>query len=212
MADDPVAAADVCVTVGASGLAVLVLVAGPPFATWPVTDAVALVTGASGCPAAGEAVCCPVVAPAVGSCVLPVPAAPVAVAFWTGVPELWESVLARVVLGLLAAGAEEPVPEWLVGTLEEALPDWVLAMLGEECPARVCDVALTAELAVELAVETGDSAEDGGGGGSVAACACRENTSRTKKIPAAAIESCTARRAMRRAIGCGMRHSHPPDT
>jgi hypothetical protein len=51
-------------------------------AVLPVTGAVALVTGASACPAVGEAVCCPVAPPAVGGCVLPVPAAPVTVVFW----------------------------------------------------------------------------------------------------------------------------------
>ena len=35
------------------------------------------------------------------------------------------------------------------------------------------------------------------GGGDVAACACRENTSRTVSIPAATIAACIARRAMR---------------
>jgi hypothetical protein len=238
---------------------------------------VALVTGANGCPAAGEAVCCPVAAPAVGSCVLPVAATPVATVFWT-VPEgeLVEAVAAEVAvaadwlvpesegpaLDLVAAGAdwlvvdwlvvefELPVPDWLlpepwdsvlapaVLVAEEALPDWVLFVDGwlppeavapglvllelvpaaaePEFPARTCDAVLTAELAVELTVETGESAEDGaepgGGRGSVAACACRENTSMMRKIPAATIASCTARRATRRAIGCGMGYSHPPGT
>ncbi len=44
----------------------------------------------------------------------------------------------------------------------------------------------------------------------VAACACRENTSRTARIPAATIATCTARRAMCRMIGCGMSSSPPP--
>ena len=130
------------------------------------------------------------------------------------VPELCEPVLAWMVLasgepalGLLVAWADEPVPGGLVGASEEALPDCVLSVAGEaavaepEFPARVCDAALTAEPTTELAVETG---EPGAGGGFVAACACRENTSMMMKIPAATIASCTARRAMRRAIGCGM--------
>jgi hypothetical protein len=77
-----------------------------------------------------------------------------------------------------------------------------------ECPVRACDAPLTVEPTTELAVETGEP----GGGGSVAACACRENTSMMKKIPAARIASCIARRAMRRTIGCGMSYSHPPDS
>jgi hypothetical protein len=54
---------------------------------------------------------------------------------------------------------------------------------------------------------------DGAGaaeGDKVAACACRENTSKTAKIPAAAIATCIARRAMCRKIGCGISSSPPP--
>jgi hypothetical protein len=46
----------------------------------------------------------------------------------------------------------------------------------------------------------------------VAACACLENTSMITKIPAATIASCTARRAMRRAIGCVMTGPRSPGT
>jgi hypothetical protein len=61
-ADDVVG---VCVTVGTSGAAALVLLAGcRPWAAWAVA-------GASGCPAVGEAVWRPVAEPAVG-CVVPV--------------------------------------------------------------------------------------------------------------------------------------------
>jgi hypothetical protein len=49
------------------------------------------------------------------------------------------------------------------------------------------------------------------GGAKVAACACRENTSKTARIPAAAIATCIARRAMCRKIGCGMCSSHHRD-
>ena len=48
-------------------------------------------------------------------------------------------------------------------------------------------------------------------GAKVAACACRVNTSKTARIPAAAIATCTARRAMCRKIGCGMCSSHHRD-
>jgi hypothetical protein len=48
-------------------------------------------------------------------------------------------------------------------------------------------------------------------GAKVAACACRENTSKMARIPAAAIATCTARRAMCRKIGCGMCSSHHRD-
>jgi hypothetical protein len=41
----------------------------------------------------------------------------------------------------------------------------------------------------------------------VDACACLENSIMMTKIPAATIASCIARRATRRAIGCGMSSS-----
>jgi len=59
----------------------------------------------------------------------------------------------------------------------------------------------------------GAELDDGAGaaeGDKVAACACRENTSKTTRIPAAAIATCIARRAMCRKIGCGMCSSPPP--
>jgi len=88
--------------------------------------------------------------------------------------------------------------EWVAPGAELAVPDWLAPEPAElasaaaepECPVRACDAALTVEPTTELAVE---SAEPTGGGGSVAACACRENTSMMKKIPAARIASCTAR-------------------
>jgi hypothetical protein len=85
----------------------------------------------------------------------------------------------------------EPVaPELVPVGLAPAVPE-------PEFPARASDAALTVEPTTELAVETGESTEElagpGGGGGSVAACACRENTSMTTKIPAATIANCTAR-------------------
>jgi hypothetical protein len=65
------------------------------------------------------------------------------------------------------------------------------------------------ELTGEVTAERGDP---GSGVSEVAACACRENTSMITNIPAATIASCTARRAMRRKIGCGMSSSHWPET
>jgi hypothetical protein len=46
----------------------------------------------------------------------------------------------------------------------------------------------------------------------VAACACREDTSKTARIPAATIANWTARRAMQRKIGCGMSSSRTTGT
>jgi hypothetical protein len=95
----------------------------------------------------------------------------------------------------LAPEPAEPVLEWLVPVPEDVfsvpvLLEFASAAAEPECPVRACDAALTVEPTSELAVETG---EPGGGGGSVAACACRENTSMTKKSPTARIASCTAR-------------------
>jgi len=59
------------------------------------------------------------------------------------------------------------------------------------------------ELVAEVTAERGDA----GGVSEVAACAWRENRSINTKTPAATIASCTARRAMRRRIGCGITSS-----
>ena len=66
--------------------------------------------------------------------------------------------------------------------------------------AVVADVtAGTAELAgavAEVAVVVAVVVDGMAGCGEVAACACRENSSKTVRIPAAKIAACTARRAM----------------
>jgi hypothetical protein len=58
-----------------------------------------------------------------------------------------------------------------------------------------------AEVAFEVAGATAEVSFDVG---KVAACACREDSRRRTRIPAAAITACTTRRAMRRTIGCGI--------
>jgi hypothetical protein len=126
------------------------------------------------------------------------------------------------------AEAELTVPDPELVALAEGLgaaaptPD-----VADEAVEETCDVAeLTADvtgLVAELTAEvTGDAVEltaevtaergDVGSVSEVAACACRENRSMITKIPAAAIASCTARRAMQRRIGCGMTSSHSPET
>jgi hypothetical protein len=51
--------------------------------------------------------------------------------------------------------------------------------------------------AAEVGAEaTDDAADVPADGVDVAACACRENTSKTARIPVAKIATCTARRAM----------------
>jgi len=109
-----------------------------------------------------------------------VPAAELAV--WLPEPEL-------LALDWVAPRAELAVPDWLAPE-----PAELASVAAEpECPVRACDAVLTVEPTTEPAVATDESAEPAGGGGSVAACACRENTSMMKKIPAARIASCIAR-------------------
>ena len=108
------------------------------------------------------------------------------------------------------AGAGVPDPE-LVPTAAELVP----------VPAEVVPAA--AEVAVDAAEVTGAAAEVTVPdplpdpepvlmAGAVAAFACREDTSRTTRIPAATIATCTARRAMCRKIGCGMSSSRTTGT
>jgi len=87
-------------------------------------------------------------------------------------------VAGAVVAGAVVAGAVAVVAGAVVAG---AVTDGVVA--GAE----------VAGAAAELADVTADCGE-------VAACACRENTSKTASIPAATIATCTARRAMCRKI------------
>ena len=91
-----------------------------------------------------------------------------------------------------AAAGVEPGPE--LAPVPELEP---VAVDTAEVTGAVADVVLEPELA-RLA------------GGLVAACACREKTSKTTRIPAAAIATCIARRAMSRMIGCGISSSPLP--
>jgi hypothetical protein len=76
-------------------------------------------------------------------------------------------------------------------------------------------VGVTAEVsaeAAELVPVAAEVLEPEPVAGTVAAWACRENTSKTTKIPAAMIATCIARRAMCRKIGCGMSSSRTTGT
>ena len=107
--------------------------------------------------------------------------------------------------------------------------DWEAAGAGagvpdpELVPAAAELVPAAAEVAVDAAEVTGAAAEVTVPdplpdpepvlmAGAVAAFACREDTSRTTRIPAATIATCTARRAMCRKIGCGMSSSRTTGT
>lgn len=112
------------------------------------------------------------------------------------------TALADVADGEAAAGAVEAVPGSVLvaagvggacaaAPLAEAAWDVVAAVEA----AR--DVAEAAAEAAWDAAEAADEADDvPAGDGEVAASACRENISKMTKIPAAAIATCTARRAM----------------
>lgn len=114
-------------------------------------------------------------------------------------------VAAVVVFGAVADVLVATV--WAVPELALPVPDaedaaW-LPEVSCETGEVTCDAVLsTTDPAAERAVGAGFPAR--GLVSVVAACACLENTSMITKIPAATIASCTARRAMRRAMGCVM--------
>jgi hypothetical protein len=187
----------VCLTTG-----VLVFAAGESrWVACLITGVTVLVTGASACPADGTA-------DAVVFCVvaeLPLPPEE-----WLPVPEGWVPAGDCPVLVL-----EWPVPDELLPVADEPGPDDpvpeepVLDALPcrTEFTAEVADVtgfvaALTADPADERADDGADPRDDRVS--RVDACACLENSIMMTKIPAATIASCIARRATRRAIGCGM--------
>jgi len=109
-----------------------------------------------------------------------------------------ESVLAELVPGE-RAGTEpaDPAGEAAEAAGEPEVSDETADVAGE---AAGDSVEVTDVSAAGVPFE----------GAEVAACACRENTSMTTKIPAATTASCTARTAMRRAIGCGISSSPSP--
>jgi len=103
----------------------------------------------------------------------------------------------------------------------------VTVEVAAELTADVADVAdVTVEVAADVTEEVVDvraevsvlvTCEAAGPevvavDGAVAACACRENTSKTTMIPAASIAHCAARRAARRKAGCGIGGSPPRET
>lgn len=135
-----------------------------------------------------------------------------------------EAGVAEAELRAPGAGLVEPLPgaeSTEPASSAEGLWAATLEVTGEAAEVTGDAAELTAEVTGEAADVTGDTAEltaevtaergDGDGDVSeVAACACRENTSMIMKIPAATIASCTARKAMRRTIGCGMSSSPSP--
>ena len=120
------------------------------------------------------------------------------------------AAVAAETAGVAEAELTAPDPEVACEAVEETGD---VAELTAEVSGDVAELAAevtgdAAELTVEVTVESGDPS----GVSEAAACACRENRSMITNIPAATIASCTARRAMRRTIGCGMSSSHSPGT
>ena len=121
--------------------------------------------------------------------------------------------------------AELPLPpEELLPVVDEPVPDEPVPdepvpgepLLDPPLDPPPCRTEFTAEVAdvagfaaALTADPTDERAEDGADPmgdrvSRVDACACLENSIMMTKIPAATIASCIARRATRRAIGCGM--------
>jgi trimeric autotransporter adhesin len=117
---------------------------------------------------------------------------------------LGESVAPVAAVVPCAAGATVEVAAELTADVADVTVE-VAADVTEE----VVDV--TAEVSVLV---TGEAAgpEAVSVEGAVAACACRENTSKTTRIPAASIAHCAARRAARRKASCGIGGSPPRET
>jgi hypothetical protein len=125
---------------------------------------------------------------------------------------------------------EEPVPVVPAGEPVVSAEPVVAAVTAEVTGAATEVTAEAAEVtgdaadgAAEVPEVSGDDPEVAGevdacggvrgGAAKVAAFACRENTRKMKKSPAATMATCTARRAMRRTIiGCGMSSSQSPGT
>jgi hypothetical protein len=198
----------VWVTVEATGAAVLVT---DPIAV-PAVD-VALVTVLLTC-AAPPAVCL-----TAGVLVLTTGESAWAAGLMTGA-----AVVVTGAVACPAAGNADAADCGVVAELPLPPEDWVPAPEEPLCDPAPCWPAVTAEvtevtgLAAVLTADPADErAEDGDDprGDCVSradACACLENSIMMTKIPAATIASCIARRATRRAIGCGMSSSHSPET
>jgi hypothetical protein len=143
-----------------------------------------------------------------------------------------EATVLAAELMLLAAELVVPAPVLVVPAREPVLPgEPVVAAVTAEVTGAAAEVtAEAAEVTGDAADETaevpevsGDDPEVAGevdacagvkgGEAKVAAFACRENTRKIKKSPAATMAICAARIAMRRTIiGCGMSSSQSPGT
>jgi hypothetical protein len=107
------------------------------------------------------------------------------------------------------AGVADVVAAEVVGVV---VPEPVVAAEVADVAVEVAEVAAeVADATAEVAAEVTEVAVPEPMAGTVAARACRENASKTIRMPAAVIATCTARRAMCRKIGCGMSSSPTQD-
>jgi hypothetical protein len=123
---------------------------------------------------------------------------------------------------LVGEPAEEPEPRAAELAGDAAEPTAEVTGEAAEATAEVTGdvVEPTAEATDDEAEATGEEAVDAvvvcfdvrGASAAVAACAGRENSSKTTKIPAAASAACIAARAMRRTTGCDMSSSTRRET
>ena len=98
---------------------------------------------------------------------------------------------------VLVTGAGTPEDEPVTGATVEPTAELTAEAIGaasEPTPAAVDPEVVCVDVR--------------GGSAAVAACVGRENSSMITKIPAPASAACSALRAMRRIIGCGMSSSH----
>jgi len=107
-------------------------------------------------------------------------------------PAPWAG-LASFEVAAEATGAVMDAAAGVAGELSATGP--LAGLAGFEVAAEVTDGVTD-----ETAEVTGAATDAAAHVGEVAACACRENTSRTASIPAASSATCTARRAMCRKI------------
>ena len=129
-------------------------------------------------------------------------------------PELVTEVtgaVAEAAVDVAGAAAEVLVPELVTGAAAEVTGAGAEVLVPELVLGPEPELVL-GPVAAEVTVPAAEVTVPEPTGGVVAACACRENASKTARIPAATIATCTARRAMCRKIGCGMSSSRTNGT
>jgi len=104
--------------------------------------------------------------------------------------------------GAVTAETTGATADVAAGTTELAVPELFDGSAGDRAAASAGLAGVVADVAVDVTVDVGK----------LAACACRENDSKTARMPTAKMATCTARRAMRRNTGWGTSRSRPVGT